>query len=54
MANGTWKRSTAASRRAERQVKYLFVARRVGVKKNALGMSVPVVEPVGRTYRKPK
>jgi hypothetical protein len=31
MANGTWKRSTAASRRAERQIRYAHVSVRVGL-----------------------
>src|SRR5271168_535777 len=34
MPNGTWKRSTAASRRAERQIRYAHVSVLVGVNKD--------------------
>jgi hypothetical protein len=50
MSNGTYKRTTSASRRAERVVKYKFVSARVTPR----GTSVPGRTPrgEGKTYRK--
>ena len=48
MANGTWKRSTAASRRAERQVRYAHTSVLVGVNKDPVtGMLTATRTPKG-------
>jgi hypothetical protein len=59
MTNGTWKRSTAASRRAERRVRYVHVSVLVGVNKDeATGMLTATRTPKGEgstaTRAKPK
>ena len=42
MANGTWKRSTAASRRAERKIRYAHVSVNVGVTvSESTGLLIP-------------
>jgi hypothetical protein len=46
MANGTWKRSTAASRRAERKIRYAHTSVLVSVTKDA-GMLIPTRTPKG-------
>ena len=48
MANGTWKRSTAASRRAQRQVRYAHTSVLVGVNKDPVtGMLTATRTPKG-------
>jgi methylmalonyl-CoA mutase N-terminal domain/subunit len=47
MANGTWKRSTAASRRAERKVRHAHTSVLVGVNKYETGMLIPTRTPKG-------
>jgi len=48
MANGTWKRSTAASRRAERKIRYAHTSVLVSVNKDPeTGMLVPTRTPKG-------
>lgn len=48
MPNGTWKRSTAASRRAQRQVRYAHTSVLVGVNKDQVtGMLIPTRTPKG-------
>ena len=48
MPNGTWKRSTAASRRAERQIRYAHVSVAVGVNvSEETGMLTPTRTPKG-------
>lgn len=59
MPNGTWKRSTATSRRLERQVRYAHVSVNVGVNKDEVtGMLVHTRTPRGEgstaTRAKPK
>jgi hypothetical protein len=52
MSNGTYQKTTSASRRAARTVKYKFVSKRVGRQFDQLtGMRTAVVEDKGRTYR---
>ena len=60
MSNGTWKRSTTASRRAERQIRYAHTSVLVGVNKNEeTGMLSATRTPKGsgstarRKYPKP-
>lgn len=49
MANGTWKRSTAASRRAERQIRYAHVSVNVGVNVDEVtGMLTATRTPKGK------
>ena len=49
MANGTWKRSTSARRRAERRVRYAHVSAAVGVGKDEVtGMLIPTRTPKGQ------
>ncbi len=50
MSNGTYQRTTSASRRAARVIKYKFVSKRIGRDEK----SNTVVETKGRTYRKPE
>jgi hypothetical protein len=48
MANGTWKRSTAASRRAERKIRYAHTSVLVSVNKDEVtGMLIPTRTPKG-------
>ncbi len=59
MPKGTWKRTTAASRRQERQVRYAHVSVAVGVSKDEVtGMLTPTRTPKGEgstaTRAKPK
>lgn len=49
MSNGTYQRTTSASRRAARTVKYKFVSKRVGRDEKL----APVMEIKGRVYRAP-
>jgi hypothetical protein len=56
MANGTWKRSTSASRRSERQLRYAHVSVKVGVRKDPeTGLMTGVRTPIGSgsTYGTP-
>ena len=59
MANGTWKRSTAASRRAERKIRYAHVSVKVGMTvSESTGMLIPSRTPIGSgstaTRKEPK
>jgi hypothetical protein len=48
MANGTWKRSTAASRRAARTIRYAHTSVLVSVNKDEVtGMLIPTRTPKG-------
>ena len=48
MANGTWKRTTTASRRAERKLKYVHTSVLVGVTTDPVtGMLIPSRTPKG-------
>jgi hypothetical protein len=54
MSNGTYQKTTSASRRAARAVKYKFVSKRVSRQVDQLtGVRTAVVEDKGRTYVKP-
>ena len=49
MPNGTWKRTTSASRRAERQIRYAHVSVAVGVSKDPrTGMLTGIRTPKGQ------
>ena len=49
MPNGTWKRTTSASRRAERQIRYAHVSVAVGVSKDPrTGMFTGIRTPKGQ------
>ncbi len=49
MPNGTWKRTTSASRRAERQIRYAHVSVAVGVSKDPVtGMLTATRTPKGQ------
>ncbi len=59
MANGTWKRTTSATRRADRQIRYAHVSVQVGVSvSESTGMLIPTRTPKGEgstaTRAKPK
>ena len=48
MANGTWKRTTSATRRADRQIRYAHVSVQVGVSvSESTGMLIPSRTPIG-------
>ena len=59
MSNGTWKKSTTTSRRAERQIRYAHVSVLAGVNKDPVtGMLTATRTPIGQgstaTRAKPK
>ena len=59
MSNGTWKKSTTTSRRAERQIRYAHVSVLVSVNKDPVtGMLTATRTPIGQgstaTRAKPK